>query len=308
MTPSSKTCSWLMAACALLATSASQAQSKPDTPPAASPEEWIELFNGRDLTGWTPKISQHPLGENFADTFRVRDGVLQIRYDKYRSFDGQFGHLFYRTPYSYYRLVIEYRFVGEQAKGNPGAWAFRNSGVMVHSQDPRTMTRDQDFPISIEAQFLGGKNDGKPRPTLNMCSPGTEVVVDGKLYPEHCLNSSSPTFDGDQWVRAEMLVLGSGQITHLIGGKKVLEYALPQFGGGVVSRHDPAAQPSGQLIEGGYISLQSESHPVDFRKVSLLNLAGCMDPKAANYRSYYVKSEPATCQYGGPQAGPSATP
>lgn len=291
-------------ACALLAASVSFAQSMPGVKPRASREEWLELFNGRDLGGWTPKISQHALGENVADTFRVENGVLQVRYDKYRNFGAQFGHLFYQTPYSYYRLIVEYRFVGEQAKGNPGAWAFRNSGVMVHSQDPRTMTRDQDFPISIEAQFLGGKSDGKPRSTLNMCSPGTEVVVDGKLYPEHCLNSASRTYDGDQWVRAELLVLGSGQITHIIDGKKVLDYALPQFGGGVVNRHDPAAQPTGKLIEGGYISLQSESHPIDFRRVSLLNLAGCMDQQASNYRSYYVKSEPATCQYAASASTP----
>ncbi|HEY0683851.1 MAG TPA: DUF1080 domain-containing protein [Steroidobacter sp.] len=294
----------LATACALVATSTSLAQSSPPAKPQPKPEDWIELFNSRDLTGWTPKISKHALGENFADTYRVENGVLQVRYDKYQSFDAQFGHLFYKTPYSYYRLAIEYRFVGEQAKGNPGAWAFRNSGVMVHSQDPRTITRDQDFPISIEAQFLGGKSDGKARPTLNMCSPGTEVVIDGSLYPEHCLNSASNTYDGDRWVRAEMLVLGAGQITHIIDGQKVLEYALPQFGGDAVHHHDPKAQPVGKLIEGGYIALQSESHPIDFRKVSLLNLAGCMDAKASNYRSYYVKSEPATCQYGRPAASP----
>lgn len=290
----------LVTACALACTCvplASQAQTKPA--PQASPEEWIELFNGRDLTGWTPKITGHDLGDNFADTFRVEDGVLQVRYDKYQSFDRQFGHLFYRMPYSYYRLVVEYRFVGEQVKGGPGAWALRNSGVMIHSQDPRTMTRDQDFPISIEAQFLGGLSDGKPRSTLNVCTPGTEIVINGSLVPSHCLNSSSRTFDGDQWVRAELLVLGAGQITHFVNGEKVLEYALPQFGGGAVSRHDPAALPAGKLIEGGYLSLQSESHPIDFRKVSLLNLAGCMDRNASNYRSYYVKSEPATCKYAG---------
>ena len=286
-------------ACALAFTSPATAQ-----PPAIDKADWIQLFNGRDLTGWTPKITHHDIGENFADTFRVENGVLQVRYDNYQSFNGQFGHLFYRTPYSYYRLVVEYRFVGEQAKGGPGAWALRNSGVMLHSQDPRTMTRDQDFPISIEAQFLGGNSDGKPRPTMNVCTPGTEIVIDGSLYPEHCLSSSSRTFDGDQWVQAELLVLGAGQVTQFANRDKVLEYALPQFGGGAVHNHDPAALPAGRLIEGGYISLQSESHPIDFRKVELLNLAGCMDPKAGNYRPYYVKSEPATCKYAGPATTP----
>jgi 3-keto-disaccharide hydrolase len=271
--------------------------SAADAPPPAGREEWIALFNGHDLSGWTPKIAGHALGENFAQTFRVEDGLLKVRYDRYDGFRRQFGHLFYKDPFAYYRLVVEYRFVGEQAAGGPGVWAIRNSGVMLHSQDPRTMLRDQNFPISIEAQFLGGLGDGKARPTLNMCSPGTEVVYGTLLYPQHCLNSSSPTLDGDQWVRAEVVVLGAGRIMHLVNGAPVLDYALPQFGGGDVANYEPAAKPDGRLIEAGYLALQSESHPIDFRKVELLNLAGCMDRTASNYRRYYVKSEPAACQY-----------
>ena len=112
-----------------------------------------------------------------------------------------------------------------------------------------------------------------------MCSPGTEIVFKGTIYPEHCLNSTSTTFDGEQWVRAEFVVHGAGTITHSVNGQKVLEYALPQYGGGVVDNYDTTTKPDGKLIEGGYISLQSESHPIDFRKVELLNLAGCMDRK-----------------------------
>jgi len=263
----------------------------------ADKEDWIVMFNGKDLKGWTPKIAKHELGDNFGNTFRVEDGLLKVRYDKYKSFDGQFGHLFYKDPFSYYRLVVEYRFVGDQAPGNPGAWAFRNSGAMLHSPDPHTMPRDQTFPISIEAQFLGGRSDGKPRPSVNMCSPGTEVVYQGTLYKDHCLNSSSPTFDRDQWVRAEMVVHGSGTITHYANGLKVLEYSMPQYGGGVVDNYDATTKIDGQLIDHGFISLQSESHPVDFRKVELLNLAGCMDKGASNYKSYYVKSVPEDCKF-----------
>jgi hypothetical protein len=265
--------------------------------PDASKEDWIVLFNGKDLAGWTPKIAKHELGDNFGGTFRVEDGLLKVRYDKYKTFDGRFGHLFYKEPFSYYRLVVEYRFVGDQAPGHPGAWAFRNSGAMLHSPDPRTMPRDQTFPISIEAQFLGGRGDGTARPTANMCSPGTEIVYQGAIYKDHCLNSSSPTFDGDQWVRAEMIVHGAGTIVHLANGQKVLEYSLPQYGGGFVDNFDTTTKPDGTLIEGGWISLQSESHPIDFRKVELLNLAGCMDRNATNYKSYYVKSVPEQCKF-----------
>ncbi len=263
----------------------------------ADREDWIQLFNGRDLTGWTPKIAKHPLGDNYANTFRVENGVLKVSYADYQAFEERFGHLFYEKPFGYYRLRIDYRFVGEQAPKGPGAWALRNSGVMFHSQDPRTMLRDQNFPISIEAQFLGGLRDGKPRPTLNMCSPGTDVVYRGAIYPQHCLSSTSRTFEGDQWVHAELLVLGSGPVVHVVNGQTVLEYALPQYGGGAVANFDAAAKPDGKLIESGYLALQSESAPLEFRKVELLNLAGCMDRKARNYKSYYVKSERAECKY-----------
>jgi hypothetical protein len=274
-----------LAALALTLSLAVQAQT-PVVNPEADKPDWIVLFNGKDLKGWTPKIAKHDLGENFGNTFRVEDGLLKVRYDKYKSFDAQFGHLFWKEPYSYYRLVVEYRFVGQQAPGNPGSWALRNSGAMLHSPDPRTMPRDQTFPISIEAQFLGGNSDGKPRSTANMCSPGTEIIYQGKMFDGHCLNSSSPTFDGEQWVRAEFEVHGSGKITHFVNGEKVLEYEMPQFGGGVVDNFNTTTKLDGQLIEGGYISLQSESHPIDFRKVELLNLAG-----------YLVRHVPADCKF-----------
>jgi enterochelin esterase family protein len=292
-----KTRSASLAALAMFSLTALTLAQTPVVNPDANKEDWIVLFNGTDLKGWVPKIAKHDLGENFGNTFRVEDGLLKVRYDKYKSFDGQFGHLFWKDPYSYYKLVVEYRFVGQQAPGNPGAWALRNSGAMLHSPDPRTMPREQDFPISIEAQFLGGNSDGKLRSTANMCSPGTEIVFQGKLYPDHCLNSSSPTFDGEQWVHVEMEVHGAGRITHSVNGQKVLEYELPQYGGGAVDPYNTSTKPDGELIEGGYISLQSESHPIDFRKVELLNLAGCMDQAATNYKSYYVKSVPGDCKF-----------
>ena len=150
----------------------------------AKPEGWISLFNGKDLEGWTPKITGYALGDNYANTFRVEDGVLKVAYDKYPKFDSKFGHLFYKQKFSNYRLRIEYRFVGDQCPGGPG-WATRNSGVMIHCQPPETMRKEQEFPVSIEVQFLGG--DGKKtRPTANVCSPGTHIVMGGKLTGDRC--------------------------------------------------------------------------------------------------------------------------
>ena len=167
--------------------------------------DWQQLFNGRDLAGWTPKITGYPLNENFGNTFRVENGVMKVAYDKYDNFNSRFAHIFYKQKFSYYIIAVEYRFVGEQATGGAG-WALRNSGVMIHCQPPETMGKDQDFPISIEVQLLGGSGKGE-RTTANLCTPGTNVVIDGKLFTPHCLNSKSKTYDGDQWVRVETMVM-----------------------------------------------------------------------------------------------------
>jgi len=262
----------------------------------ADKKEWISLFNGKDLTGWVPKFTGFAAGVNYNDTFRVENGLLEVRYDKWTKFDSEFGHLFYKDAFSYYRIAAEYRFVGEQVAGGPG-WAMRNNGLMLHSPHPKTMLKDQDFPISIEVQLLGGLADGKPRTTANLCTPGSNVVMNGKLETTHCVNSSSKTFDGDQWVRAEFEVHGDGEIVHRVNGETVLRYEKPQIGGGAVANYDPAVKKDGELLSSGSISLQAESHPCEFRKVELLNLVGCRDKKARNYKSYYEKDDPASCQY-----------
>lgn len=233
--------------------------------------EWVSLFNGKDLTGWTPKIRYYELGDNNGDTFRVRDGLLQVRYDGggYEKFGEKFGHLFYKDSFSNYRFRVEYRFVGEQCAEGPG-WATRNSGVMIHGQDPKTMAKDQDFPVSIEVQLLGG-NGKDNRTTSNLCTPGTNVVMNGELKLQHCINATSKTYHGEQWVTAEIEVHNNEVIRHLLDGEIVLEYNKPQL-----DERDNSAKKlikDGKLmLTGGTISLQSESHPIDFRKVEIMVL------------------------------------
>ncbi|MBC8128465.1 MAG: DUF1080 domain-containing protein, partial [Gloeobacteraceae cyanobacterium ES-bin-144] len=196
---------------------------------SAVEEKWISLFNGKDLAGWTPKICGYVVGDNFQNTFRVENGVLKVDYSAYEQFDGHFGHLFSQKKYSNYRLRLEYRFVGNQTKGGPG-WAFRNSGVMIHSEAPESMELNQDFPVAIEVQLLGGTGKGE-RTTANLCTPGTNVEIDGKLDTRHSINSKSKTFNGDQWVSLEIEVHGNQLIRHLINGEEVISYTKPQLGG-----------------------------------------------------------------------------
>ena len=235
----------------------------------AADDGWVTLFNGQNLDGWIPKIKGYPAGENFANTFRVEDGLIKVRYDGYDgAFKNRFGHLFYKSPFTNYILRVEYRFVGEQLPDGPG-WATRNSGAMIHGQMPDTMRQDQDFPVSIEVQFLGGSGSGT-RTTANLCSPGTHVEKDGQLYTPHGLNSKSKTYHGDQWVTVEVEARGSETIIHRIEGETVLQYDKPQYDPGDGDAKKLIEANGGKLlIEGGSISLQSESHPVDFRKVEI---------------------------------------
>jgi hypothetical protein len=233
-------------------------------------EGWVQLFNGKDLKDWNIKITGFPMGENYQNTFRVEDSLLKVRYDGYQKFDNHFGHIFYKHSYSHYKIRAEYRFVGEQAPGGPG-WAFRNSGIMIHGQSAKSMELDQDFPVSIEVQLLGG-NGKEERSTLNLCTPGTNVVMNGQLWTQHCTNSTSKTYHGDQWVTVEVEVRGDSIIRHTIDGQTVLEYTQPQLDERDANYQKLLPADKSKLLKKGTISLQAESHSIDFRKVELLNL------------------------------------
>jgi hypothetical protein len=236
-----------------------------------SNRSWIQLYNGEDLTNWIPKFTGYEVGVNHLDTFRVQDGLFTVSYDNWNDFDGEFGHMFYDQSFSHYLLRVEYRFIDDQVTNGPG-WAYRNNGIMIHGQDPRSMTIDQEFPASIEVQLLGG-NGSDPRATANVCTPGTNYVHNGDFITQHCVDSSSSTYHGDQWVNLEVEVRGDDLIRHTVNGELVFEYTETQL-----DERDPDAtrllsNGSPLKVDRGFISVQAESHPTQFRKIELLPLA-----------------------------------
>jgi hypothetical protein len=242
--------------------------------PAGAAEEgkWVRLFNGKDLTGWTPKITGHPLGENTHNTFRVEDGILKVSYDDYEKFGKQYGHLYTDIAYSRYIFRCEYRFEGKMMADAPH-YVNLNSGVMIHSQSPQSMGINQEFPSSIECQFLADEGKGE-RPTGNMCSPGTHIEMDGKLVTKHIVNSTSPTFPADEWVKIEVEVRGNEEVIHRVNGVEVLRFQKPQL--------DPenAISPASELLDAGaarflsygHLALQAEGQGVWFRNIELKSL------------------------------------
>ncbi|MBL7744019.1 MAG: DUF1080 domain-containing protein [Chitinophagaceae bacterium] len=270
-------------------------------------EEWVQLFNKKDLTGWDIKIAKHALNENFNNTFYVKDSILKVDYSRYAKFDGEFGHLYYKEPFSYYKIRVTYCFTGQQLEGGPG-YAYLNSGVMLHSQGAATLGRDQSFPVSLEMQFLAS-DTARKRTTGNLCTPGTFVSMNKKPVFDHCINSSSQNYSADQWITAEAVVYGDSVIHHIIEGDTVLTYTQPQIGGGFITIAQAWAnfgfgadslnwiQKQNTPLKSGYIALQAESHPLEFSKVELLNLEGCMDKNALNYKPYFVRADNSKCRY-----------
>lgn len=235
-------------------------------------DNWQTLFNGENLDGWIAKFYHHDLGDNYAETFRVTDGKIQVNYDNYKEFNNRFGHLFYKIPFSSFHFKFEYRFTDQWMKDAP-SYTYRNSGIMFHSQDPKSILKEQDWPISVEYQILAGAGDGKPRPTGNMCSPGTEVYFEGEKYPQHCINSSSKTYEWNDWVTGELIVYRDSLVIHKVNGEKVLQYTKPHIGGGVANGFDSAVKIDGKPLTEGYIGLQAEGQGIEFRniKIKILN-------------------------------------
>ncbi len=224
---------------------------------AAGYDEWIQLFNGENLDNWTPKFTGYQPGENYNNTFTVEDGLLTVNYDQYDGWNGTFGHLFYDDEFSHYILRAEYRFVGEQPSGAPD-WAFRNNGLMLHGQTPEEMGTDQDYPDSLETQLLGTEAGAtNQRTTANICTPGTNIVLDGDLHTQHCTNSNSDTYRGDEWVTVTVVVRGDQEVRHYVEGDGVvMSYTNPQL-------------EDGTPLSEGTISIQAESHPTQFRSIEV---------------------------------------
>ena len=250
----------------ILLISCQSAPTQEEATEAKSPQ-WVSLFNGEDLDGWLIRITGKPFGENFGNTFRVEDGILKIRYDEYGSFDEQFGALYYNRPFTNYRLKAEYRFVGETAPGAP-SWGFRDSGVQYHGQDPRNMPIEQQFPVCLEYNLHGG-NGTDERPDGQICAIGMTIEIDGHPNESFCTDPTiKRTFHGDQWVTLEIDVQDD-QIRHFVNGEEILAFSNPALD----PNHEIAKtliRDGNTAVHSGFVSLQSNSHPIDFRKIEIM--------------------------------------
>jgi Domain of Unknown Function (DUF1080) len=243
---------------------------KPKVAVLAPTGNWISLFNGKNLDGWTVKIAGRELNDNYRDTFRVEDGLLKVSYQQYDKFGDRFGSLFYQKKFSRYWIRAEYRFVGSMAPGAP-RWAYKNSGIQLHSQAPETMRKEQQWPVSVEFDIVGGRIIGS-RPTGDVCQNGTHVLVGGAPLKEQCSKVGDVTIRDDQWTTVLAEVDGGTRIRQIVNGGLVVEYTNLTLDDGNADSRRLASFGADKALTSGYISIQSNGHPIEFRRIEVLPL------------------------------------
>jgi hypothetical protein len=258
-----------IALAALLATLAACAP-KPKVIVAAPAGNWISLFNGRNLDGWTVKIAGRDAGDNYRNTFRAEDGMLKVSYQQYDKFADGFGSLFYDRPFSHYWIRAEYRFVGAAAAGAPG-WTYKNSGLQLHSQSPASMRKDQQFPVSVEFDLVGGWLIGS-RPTGDVCHYGTRILLGGMPVKGFCSKLSDLTIRGEEWVTVLAEVDGGKHVKQVVNGSQIVEYTDITLDDSNADAQRLLAQGAGKALSSGYISVQSNGFPIEFRRLEVLSL------------------------------------
>jgi hypothetical protein len=260
--------------------------------------DWVAMFNGKDLKDWEMHFTGHPLDSNYNNTFRVDSGYLLVDYSQYKgnwaaAYGTPWGHLGYKQrSFSYYLLRAEYQAWGKQVAGGP-SWAVENNGLMLHSQKVSTMGVNQDYPISIESQLLGGGNGTS---TMNVCTPGSAIHLQptGAVDAAHCLNAKAIN-KKVEWMKVSALVLGDSIIRNYVRDTLVFTYYHPvQMAGAVIGNTVPIKDNT-PMVD-GYITIQAESAPYRFKKIEILDLAGCKDASSPNYKAYVIKSVPSACQ------------
>lgn len=254
----------LLALCAALVACAPKPKPHVDAPAGS----WVSLFNGKDLEGWTVKIAGLQAGDNYRNTFRVEDGLLKVSYQQYDQFGDRFGSLFYNTKLSHYWLRAEYRFTGKAAAGAP-AWTYKNSGIQLHSQSPQSMRKDQQFPVSVEFDLVGGWMIGS-RPTGDVCHYGTRILLGGAPLKVLCSRLSDITIRDDQWVAVLAEVDGGKRIRQIVNGGLVVEYTDLTLDDANPDAQRLMAAGESKALTSGYISIQSNGYPIEFRRIEVL--------------------------------------
>jgi hypothetical protein len=241
---------------------------KPRIDVPAPAGQWVAVFNGKNLDDWTVKIAGHDLNDNYRNTFRVEDGLLKVSYDQYEKFGGRYGSIFYNKTLSHYWLRAEYRFVGTQVAGAP-SWAYKNSGIQIHSQPPETMRKNQEFPVSVEFDIVGGRLLGR-HPTGDVCRNGTRVKIGGAELEDKCSKLSDITIPGDEWVTILAEVQGGTRVRQIVNGALLVEYTDLLLDEKDADARRLLSSGADRALTAGYISIQANSHPIEFRRIEIL--------------------------------------
>jgi len=241
---------------------------------ATSSDGWVNLFNGKDLTGWTPLIHLSKVGVNTDSTFRpdLENNGIRVSYDKLTgSFGGdqcKCGLLYYNKPLTNYRIRVTYRFFDPTVSNAP-SWGKNNSGLMIFGIDPTKVTGDPIYPPIIEIQILGtpsgggstNANECEMRQFVNPTVTATHTGTCGNNKDSKAPGSGKTAPAAGVWTTLEADV-------HITGDTKV--YQWPDTTNAVLIMSKPMYGT--QAVTSGYLAIQSEGQPIVFKDILLKEL------------------------------------
>jgi hypothetical protein len=213
------------------------------------------LFNGRDLSGWCVALEGRRPGEDPNGVFRVSDGVMRVSGE-------ETGGIVSEKSYRDYVLRVEYRWVGKSVGSRLGMAA--DTGVLYHSQG-EMFAWNGLWMRSFECNILRGRTgdfiivSDKGAPVRYAATVEGRVVADeANISNWFRLGSWANTEDTPdvfperrygEWNRLEIVCDGS-RVEHWLNDVLVFE----------AENLTPSQ---------GRIQIQSEGHPVEFRRIDL---------------------------------------
>ncbi len=198
---------------------------------------FVELFNGRDLTGWV-NVNTEP------DTWTVKDGLLVCS-------GKPTGVMRSEKQYENFILHIEWRHM--QAGGN--------SGVFVWSEG--SVPEGRSLPKGMEVQML--ELDWINQHPTRDGEPNHVGYISGELFGANGLTATPDNPRGSRSMSVELRCKGKGEwnVYDVVCVDGTVKLAIN--GKFVNSIRDSS-------VRKGYLCLESEGSEIHFRKIRILEL------------------------------------
>jgi hypothetical protein len=261
----------------LLSSSSSSFAERVSNPtPAAADERWIQLFNGKDLKGWSTFLQKQNKNEDPSKVFQVQNGAIHVYGNRSAGTVVPAGYLASDAEFANYHLRLEYKWGAK--KFAPRDKQRRDAGLLYHVTAPDVIwprciecqiqendtgdcftVRGTQLSASIEMENIETPGGFKLLPRYKPEDRGGKQQTVGEGGIARIVKSSIHERDG--WNMVELIIRGCDDTVHIVNGHTVFN--------GSDLRQLNAKNKSWEPLTHGRIALQAEFAEVFYRNVEI---------------------------------------